>query len=169
MKGSQSALWFDVSVKVMVILNKQKRRARIKLSARGKSSNQFAALYISAYLHKPFDSWKLSCLHPPSESCLSHTLSIHLSVSVCLTGSSKKQREKSDFHITDCYFCHYILWFTQSQRGGRQMHFHCLQSHPQPPPPAHMPMHTKPFTRTLRHTSAVQVKFLSRQYTPTEK
>lgn len=61
---------------------------------------------------------KIETLYPPNAFVLS--LSLYLStlyLSLCLTGSGKNKREKSDFHITDCYDCHYIPWFTQSQRG----------------------------------------------------
>lgn len=114
MEGAQGTLWYVRECKESddeERRNMEKREDINKSGERGKSSDHLVVLYISAHVHKTFDSWKLRLLHPPKPSLsfflsLSIYLSIHLSL--CLTGSSENKREKSDFHITDCYDCHYI-------------------------------------------------------------
>lgn len=60
-----------------------------KSSERGKSSNHPVALYVSAYIHKTFDLWKLRHLfHPPKSPS---SPSVCLSVSL---GAARKRGRK---------------------------------------------------------------------------
>lgn len=143
MDGAQGALWYVVMrvAKCAEIQKHKERRAEIKSDIEGKSSNH--PLKVSVHIHKSFESWKLRHLHAPKLSLLPP---VFLSPT-----HSENQRQKSDFHITDCYNCHYIPWFTQSRRGKQANVFSLFTS---PISLSHTHTHThQSFTYTLKHTS----------------